>query len=538
MPARSVLPAAVAAALDAGGAPWAWQGPAGAPERWAADSGPQDLDIWYAAPSPDEPVAALAREFACARVAEAHDPRRLCHVSLAVETTTGAAVVDLTYRDLRVGPVLLVPATEIRADPATHRLTGAAAVADLLVRPVLRGRLPGPGRLAEARAAWTQAAPGDRQTLARRLAAELGAGVAGDLIAVAAGAPPAAGLPRRARLRLAVRSLAPGVVAATWAQRRTVLPAGSAAGPLGLRMRGVVVALVGTDGSGKSTVADGLHRRLHRLGLPTSPTYFGMARGNLPGVAAARRLLGAGSTAPGPAPGLAPGPAPGQPPGSAEPSGPAQPSPPDPSAEAPAEAPAARPPAARTPDARTAEARTAEARTAEARTAEARTAEARTPEAWTGEAWTADAPARPADRPLLRRAAAWVYAAEYLWRYLRTVAPAVARRRVVIADRWVYDLRESPWPGSRAARVAERLVPAPDLLVLPDAPADVIHRRKPERTPAEQARQQETFRRLLAERPARLAELVVDTSGARPDPLADLVAAVLQAAHGPRRRRR
>ncbi|MEV6601509.1 thymidylate kinase [Actinoplanes sp. NPDC051346] len=456
-PSRPELLAAVTAALDATGHRWAWQGEAGAAERWAAETGPKDLDIWYAASSsPGDPVDVLARTYAGARVAETHDPRRLRHVSLSIETTTGPAVVDVTHGDLCVGPVLLVPAGQATTDPAAHRFTGAAATADLLVRPVLRGRLPDPERLAEARDAWEAADVRHRREFAWRLTRQLGARVAADLIAVAEGAAPDPRLPLRARLRLVARSLAPAVVGSTWSQRHSVLPAAGAAGPLGLRVRGVVVALVGTDGSGKSTVADGLHERLHAFGLPTSATYFGMARGNLPGVALVRRMLNVGSTAP---------------------------------------------------------------------SAEVRPA-----------AEASDGP--PDDHRTLRRVAAWFYAGEYLWRYLRSVAPAVARRRVVIADRWVYDLRESPWPGSRAARVAELLVPAPDILVLPDAPDELIHRRKPERSHAEQAAQQQRFRELVAERPARSAEIVVDTSGGTADNLAPLVAAVVQAAHSPRRRRR
>ncbi|MFI5935888.1 thymidylate kinase [Actinoplanes sp. NPDC051494] len=438
------------ALTDALPGPWAWQGTSDAPKRWAADNGPKDLDIWSAGSPADD----LLSRYACARVAEAHDPRRLRHVSLAVATTTGLAVVDVTYGDLFVGPVLLVPATEITT--TDHRLTGIAALADLLVRPVLRGRIPEPARVAEARAAWMSAEPAHREALARRLTHQLGARVTADLLAIAGGARPDPGLPTRARLRLATRSLAPSVVTATWAQRRAVLPAVGMRGPLGLRTHGVVVALVGTDGSGKSTVGGDLSTRLRAFGFGTSAAYFGMARGNLPGVTLARRLLGVGSTAP-----------------------------------------SATAPSATTPSA---------------------------------------APTH--DHPGLRQAAAWFYAAEYVWRYLSTVAPARARRHVVIADRWVYDLRESPWPGSPAARVAEFLVPAPDLLVLPDAPAEVIHERKPERPLAEQRAQQERYRRLLAEHPARRAELVVDTSGAPGGSLAALVAAVVQAAHTPRRRRR
>ncbi|GAB1691889.1 thymidylate kinase [Krasilnikovia sp. M28-CT-15] len=460
-PDRSDILAAVTAAVDRCACRWAWQGPAGSAQRWLGESGPKDLDLWYApAPGPQTPAQAIAAALPSAVIAEAHDPRRLCHVSLAVETAAGPAVVDLSYGDLRVGPVLLAPADVVEVDPATHRLTGAAAVADLLVRPVLRGRLPEQSRLAEARDAWAQTSPAARAALRDRLATQLGVRVAGELVAAAGGAAPDPGLPGRARMRLAALSFALGNASATWRQRHAVLPAGPSAGPLGLRTRGVVVALVGTDGSGKSTVADGLRERLHRYGFATASAYFGMARGNLPGVGLARRLLGV-------------------------PTVPAEPE---------AARPVASPPVRGSPGAD-----------------------------------------RPPGNPGLRRAAAWFYAAEYVWRYLSTVAPARARRRVVIVDRWVYDLRESPWPGSPAARVAERVVPAPDVLVLPDAPAELIHRRKPERPQAEQAAQQERFRRLLAEHPARHAEVVVDTSGATADNLAPLVAAVVTAAHRPRR---
>jgi thymidylate kinase len=504
----------VMAALDGTGEHWAWQGASGAPERWAADTGPTDLDVWCATERQwSDPVADLARAHPCAVVADAADPRRLRHTGVAVLTTTGLGVVDFTLGDLRVGPVLLVPAAEVTVDRAGHRLTGAAATADLLVRPVLRGRIPGPERLDEARDAWAAAEPDQRASLARRLTGQLGATVAADLIAVAGGARSDPGLPRRARLRLAARSLAPGTIGATWAQRRGILPAGPAAGPLGLRTRGVVVALVGTDGAGKSTVAAMLGDRLRARGFRTSPAYFGMARGNLPGIALARRLLNVGSTAPSPtadpqpSSGTDPAPSSGTDPGS-------------PPAAAHAQSP---------------------------QTGHTSSAEAKPPRTVGVEsAPVAGAESAPVaggksglDHSRLRRVAAWYYAGEYGWRYLRDVLPALVRGRVVIADRWVYDLRESPWPGSPAARIAELLVPAPDLLVLPDAPIGVIHRRKPERSLAEQKEQQERFHRLLAERPARCAELLIDTSGSTAgEEIANLVAAVIEAAHSPRRRHR
>jgi thymidylate kinase len=235
----------------------------------------------------------------------------------------------------------------------------------------------------------------------------------------------------------------------------------------------VVVVLVGTDGAGKSTVTEEIAERLRALGLPTRTAYFGMARGNLPGVGLARRVLGvapAGDAATG-----------------------AGASPPEPAPEPE--------PVLVVPD--------------------------RLPDLAEQRAGLS--------HPVLRRAAAWYYAGEYVLRYLREVAPGVRRREVVLCDRYVYDLRESPWPGSPAARVAERLVPRPDVLVLPDAPIEDIHRRKPERSFAEQWAQQTRFRALVAADPARVASLRVDTSGEPGDSVARVVVAVLTAAHRARR---
>jgi thymidylate kinase len=461
LPDRARVIAIVEEVLNRHGRPWAWQGPTGAPAAWSRETGPKDLDVWCASATlpndrrtggedPFGPVAELREALNAAYVTNASSSRRLRHRALAVETTTGLAVVDVTVGDLRIGPLLLVPDAEVESSPRTHRLSGVAAMADLLIRPILRGRVPSPARTAEARTAWTTTPVRDRYHLLDRLRSELGTGIVNRLTEALAGAVPDRDLPRRARRRLLVRSLLPDAIASTWAQRRDVVPVLGGGGPLGSRIRGAVVALVGTDGSGKSTVADRLDERLRSHGIRTRRAYFGMARGNLPGVNLARKLL-------------------------------------------------------------------------------------KVPPADPGRQSTVDAP-RHLGRPAARRVAAWYYAVEYGLRYLRHVAPHKWRKRVVIADRWVYDLRDSPWPGSAAARFVEWLVPAPDVLILADAPDEQIHARKPERAPREQAAQQDRFRALLREQPASYASLRVDTSGAphEPDPLVAPVAAVLGAMHGAR----
>lgn len=440
--------------------PWAFQGPSESRATWVDDTGPADLDLWWNPPSGrrHELERSLARALGAAVVAHTDDPGRLTHTSLAVETEHGLAVVDLTSNDLRVGAVLLVPAAQVRlvTTASGPRLAGVAAAADLLLRPLLRGRVPIEGRIDQARDAWHAATPAERRHATDLWRRTMGR-AALDAVRVLDGERATPSLARRARLRLLTQTVQPHALSSTWRQRQTIRPAGRRAGPLGLPTRGVVVALVGTDGSGKSTVSQELRRRLAALGFETADAYFGMARGNLPGVATARRWLGVPSAS-------------------------------DATEAAPA-----------------------------------------TPSS------TVEAAGTSLDHPTARRLAAWFYAGEYLWRYATLVMPGRRGRRVVVCDRYVYDLEHSPWPGSRAAAWARAVVPDPDLLVLPDAPADVIHRRKPERPLAEQAAQQEWLRGVLASRPARVGELVVDTSGATVDPVSPVVAAVVEAAHGLRR---
>ena len=462
-PTRADLRDRLVAILREVGVDWAWQGASGAHDRWLVETGPADLDVWWRPGSgasdadPAALVERLCRELPAAPVADSSDPARLRHTSLVVRADSGLAIIDLTHGDLRVGPIELMPSASVTCTSGdVPQLSGAAAAADLLIRPVLRGRVPVETRVGEARAAWAGASAVDRATAVDLWSRGLGVPVTAGLVAVLRGAEPTPTLVSLARRRLVRATLEPRAWASTWRQRRTVVPAGRHSSPLGLRGHGVVVALVGTDGSGKSTVAAQVRERLEDAGFSTSSAYFGMARGNLPGVALARRVLGVGGVQP------------------------------------------------------------------------------TAPTSAAGATATATAPAEDAtdlDRPLLRRAAAWYYAAEYVWRYQRSVAPERRRGSIVLVDRYVYDLRESPWPGSMASRVAEVLVPRPDILVLPDAPDAMIHARKPERSAHEQAAIQARYRRLMAERPARVGHVVVDTSGSTADPVGGLELAVISAVH-------
>ena len=94
--ARSARPAATSgtgstAAMDEAtdrGFRAAWQGASGAAEQWRYATGPADLDIWC----DDDGLRAPRRRSSrldAARVQQADDPRRLRHVSYAIETHPG-----------------------------------------------------------------------------------------------------------------------------------------------------------------------------------------------------------------------------------------------------------------------------------------------------------------------------------------------------------------------------------------------------------------------------------------------------------------
>lgn len=451
LPTRGQVIGLIEATMTGLQADWAWQGLPGTPAEWADRDDEKDLDIWWRPESigvgsfadcVEALVNHLQHQLVCAPIMDSRHPARLRHTTLMIRCQNGPAIVDITHGDLKVGPITILPTDQIetRLIDGQPQLVGTAAAADLVVRSLLRGKVPSEARLAEGQRQWLQATGPQRQAARRTWQAELGRPQADSLEAVLSDATATVTERRAIRRRLVWRSLRPDALVATWRERRTVVPA-LRKGPFGLRTRGLVVAFVGTDGSGKSTTAAHLKAEIESTGFATSEAYFGMGRGNLPGVATARRLLGV----------------------------------------APSDKPSTEP--------------------------------------------------TQMTRPGLRRIAAWYYAIEYLWRYLTTVAWAKRQGRIVLVDRYVYDLRDSPWPGSRASKFAEALVPAPDFLVLADAPTDLIHQRKPERDPAEQAELQHKYRALVQSAPGRRGNVVVDTSGASSDPVGRLAATVTSAAH-------
>jgi thymidylate kinase len=96
------------------------------------------------------------------------------------------------------------------------------------------------------------------------------------------------------------------------------------------------------------------------------------------------------------------------------------------------------------------------------------------------------------------------YAADVSLGYVWLIRPLLVRSTLVLFDRYCHDLLVDPrryrygGPAS-LARLVARAVPAPDLILVLDVPADQIARRKAEVSEHEMRRQAQMYRRLASE---------------------------------------
>jgi len=118
-----------------------------------------------------------------------------------------------------------------------------------------------------------------------------------------------------------------------------------------------------------------------------------------------------------------------------------------------------------------------------------------------GGAPVTDPHARPARGAVASSAKLALFVLDYAAGYLLGVWPDRFRSTLVAFDRYQHDMLVDPlryrYGGPPAlARWAAKCVPAPDLWIVLDAPAEVLQRRKPEVSPEESQRQRAAYLRL------------------------------------------
>ncbi len=95
---------------------------------------------------------------------------------------------------------------------------------------------------------------------------------------------------------------------------------------------------------------------------------------------------------------------------------------------------------------------------------------------------------------------------DYIAGYLAVVRPMLVRSTLVLFDRYYHDILVDPTRYRHncpiwITRLVEKLIPRPDLLILLDAPAEVLQSRKQEVSFEETARQREAYRAVLSKYP-------------------------------------
>ncbi|MGA7342876.1 MAG: hypothetical protein WBE72_06290 [Terracidiphilus sp.] len=118
---------------------------------------------------------------------------------------------------------------------------------------------------------------------------------------------------------------------------------------------------------------------------------------------------------------------------------------------------------------------------------------------------------------LASTAKALYFWADYTLGYWFRVRPLLARSQLVVFDRYYHDLpidaRRFRYGGPRwLARLIARLIPLPDLMLVLDAPPDLLQARKQEVTAEESVRQSEAYRAVALSDSVRGRAVLVDAS--------------------------
>ncbi len=130
--------------------------------------------------------------------------------------------------------------------------------------------------------------------------------------------------------------------------------------------------------------------------------------------------------------------------------------------------------------------------------------------------------------------ASWVklvfYVLDYWLGYVGHLAPLLAKGFLVVWDRHLLDVAVDParvryGGGMAALRLAVRLIPQPDAIVVLDVPRDVAFSRKQEVSAGEFDRQRARYRRLAE---SRANGVVIDASGSPDLVSAEVLSAVLR----------
>ncbi|MGR2737569.1 hypothetical protein ACUY1T_03855 [Billgrantia sp. Q4P2] len=246
---------------------WALRGGKSGLAAWLAADGVKDLDVWVHSEDVPAFVHALA-PVATGTASLESDPRWLRHLVLVMSKRFDGQLIDITYGDLRVGAALTCREPLISIRPGLHgpMLTGVAAVSDLLLRKLLRGKTLTPSRLAEASLQWHLAPAEQRRAWLADLGVTFNASLADRAQAILSGRRIAGRDRVFFLLRAAQASLRHGGVSLALRRRRRFVLGRRQRVPL---KRPVAPVLFLVNGEGSATLAARIKEVLAGAGVTT-----------------------------------------------------------------------------------------------------------------------------------------------------------------------------------------------------------------------------------------------------------------------------
>lgn len=388
----------------------------------------KDIDFWSLLRDRSAILDSM-EELGGYRICHCSAKRWLNHDIYLVRCTDGLLLIDITFGDMKVGPLTLVTESELLASlTAENRFSNHSLIADLLLRPLARGNRVVGERLNSASSVWHSMSDEDKLRSRKTTAKHLGtnAGALAELILDGAGRQEQLIRTLRARtardilsnsesLLIAVRKIAFYCLARLTGRNK----------PFGRYHRGLLVALSGTDGVGKSTTISSLRAQLDSQQMRNSTIYLGRGRDNLPGIESLRNLVGKKLRKNGAATDVY-------------------------------------------------------------------------------------------KYSSLTKAVSWYYAVEYFLRTLRPYIDAKLLGKIVLCDRYIYDIRLIPGHSKAAVWFARTVCPKPDINVCLLAPAEVVRARKAERSVQVIEDQQNVFRSIVENKLGRFTSMSIATQALSP----------------------
>jgi thymidylate kinase len=389
-------------ALDVAGVTCALQGDSDALNRWVNSTDLlKDLDIW----SPIKEriaIKKLVEELGGVLIANTTDKNWLQHDIYFLPITDHFGIIDFTFGNLCVGPVSFCEEQDVLIDKNRDipRLDGIALMSDLILRPMFRGRIPEDKRFKESIKLWKKLDEIPKEKWLATVKLILGSKITQKIDSCLTNGVQEydKNILKRIRLKLLLKSMSSlKSLIALYRHRHSILRFPWFDYPLGQKNKGLIIALIGTDGAGKSTFSEQLTKQLTKLNYQVRSPYFGRARGNLPGINWLRETL--------------------------------------------------------------------EKNVIDSRQKSNKNHLFKSNK----------------KELILKWLASWYYAIEYpirsfLWAYLPMLSS-----KIVILDRYVYDLRIMPFSSKAAVYITEILSVKPDIIIFLHAPEEEILARKPER---------------------------------------------------------